>query len=228
MTRTGVRGRTGLMVALVALVCAAAPAAASVWCGHNGVLKLSFSDGEGLTPLTTLEPDESGLVMVDLYAVLDEVEDAYKNRERFVAIGGMEMKLVIEGAEGRIIAEDFPVQVFNFAKLKGQCFVGYTKPLRLNDGRATLAHWTIMFRGRPENVVFRLDPGGLMSCRSLKGCQDGVTPMLYAGTMASDQLGDFFAAPYVPAYLNWDGMPDLAPVGEGTGWREVGVYAELD
>lgn len=229
MTRREIPGRRALAAAILAAAAAvglSVPASASVWCGYNGVLRLSFTDGENLTPTTTLEPDASGLVTVDLYAVLDGVEDAYKNRERFVAVGGAEFKLVVEGGEGMIVKEEFPVEVFNFGKEKGQCLVGYSKPLRLNDGRVTLAHWQILFRGRPENVTFRLDPDGLMSCKSLQGCAEGVTPMIYAGTMASSQLGDFFAASYVPAYLNWDGMPDVAPVGGGTSWRETGVYTD--
>ncbi len=87
---------------LVAAACVvlAAPAVASTWCGQNGVVRLSFTQGEELTSVTTAAPGESGVTLVDVWAYLDEVEPMARDGEVFLGIGGFELKLVIEGAAG--------------------------------------------------------------------------------------------------------------------------------
>ena len=47
---------------------------------------------------------------------------------------------------------------------------------------------------------------------------------MYVGSVPSYQMGDVFGAGYVPAYLNWDGEPDLQPQSGEASWQDVGIY----
>ncbi len=199
-------------------------AVASVWCGQNGLIRLSFTEGDSLVGVLATEPDSSGLTAVDLYAVLDDVELVARDGEKFVSLGGFEFKLAIEGAEGIIQAQEFPFRQFNMGQQLGTCYVGIYPGLAITAGRATLVHWRILFRGKPQNVVFRLDPTGLRSCATLAGCEQHHPYALYTGTPTAGQTGDMFGAGYVPAYLNFDGEADLSPVTGSGAWHEVGVY----
>jgi len=200
-------------------------AVASVWCGQNGLIRLSFTEGDSLVGVLAAKPDSSGLTAVDLYAVLDDVELVARDGEKFVSLGGFELKMVIEGAEGIIQAQEFPFRQFNMGQQLGTCYVGIYPGLAIKEGRATLVHWHILFRGKPQNVVFRLDPAGLRSCATLAGCEQHHPYALYTGTPTAGQTGDMFGAGYVPAYLNFDGEADLTPITSTGLWSEVGVYS---
>jgi len=207
------------------------PAVASTWCGQNGVVTLSFTDGDSLSGVASVAPDDNNLTIVDLYAVLTGVEPVARNQEAFLGIGGFELKLHIEGAEGIIQKQELAYRHINAATEMGACQVGILPGLTLEDGRATLVHWQILFIGQPRNVVFRLDPEGLLSCASLPGCEEAQPYCLYTGTRTAKQAGDLFGAGYVPAYLNWEGdaerpaTPDLEPVVGSAHWSELGIYS---
>ena len=82
--------------------------------------------------------------------------------------------------------------------------------------------------GKPGNVVFGLDQDGLQTAKVLEGYDDAGSWALYTGTWASDTLGDIFGAGYVPAYLNWDGEPDLAPRRGKVSWDQTPLYGKRD
>jgi hypothetical protein len=198
----------------------------TVWCGQNGLVKLSFSDGDTLTHILKVEPNEHGLTVVDLYAVLDEVELTAYQGEKFVTLGGFEFNLAVEGAEALFQSQDFPFRHFNIASKLNQCQVGVLPGLPIKNGKASLVHWRVLFRGSVKNVAFRLDPEGLDSCSKVRGCIESNPYALYVGTEDAHFVGMMFGAGYLPAYLNWEGEPDLTPVVGKNSWREVGVFTE--
>ncbi len=211
-------------VVLMALLLAGT-ASASTWCGQNGVMRLSFSAGDSIVAVTTAEPGSAGKTIVAVYVVLDEVEPVSRDGERFLGIGGFEARLTVDGAtDFTIKAAQFDYQAFNLARITWQCRVGILDGLILQDGRAILAYWIVIFNEPPRNVVFRLDPKGTISCETMSGCSESHPYALYTGTVTSNQAGSMFGTGYVPAYLNWEGEPDLAPVLGTNSWREVGVY----
>lgn len=214
---------------LVALACVvlAAPALASTWCGQNGVVRLSFTGGEDLVSVTTAAPGEGGVTLVDVWAFLDEVEPMARDGEVFLAIGGFELKLVIEGAKGTVVKQEFPFPRLSIGKEMGHCVVGIDPSARLVHGRTELVHWQVMFPQPPQKVIFRLDPEGLPSCKTVEGCPGSGSFALYTGTVDAKQVSDMFGAGCVPAYLNWPQAPEVKPLRGTSPWREVGVYAPL-
>jgi hypothetical protein len=217
------------MVPLVvgALLLAAAPTVfASTWGGHNGLVYLSFSDGQDLVSVQEVAPDSTGTVMVDLYAVLADVEPTVFKGGLFAGVGGYELKLVVEGAEAILAEENLPAGGFNVNPRHGEYQVGLPHGLLFSDGRVTLLHWRILFIGGPKQVCFRLDPAALRSCHTLPGCEDNNTQVLYSGTAEHEQHGVIFSAGYVPAYLNWEGEPDVTPVIGTHSWRDTGLFRE--
>jgi len=209
-----------LVLALV--VVATVPAAASDWAGHNGVIRLSFTRGDTLTSTLDLAPETPVGVMVDLYAVLTDVDQVHWNSGKVIALGGFELMLKAEGAEMQIMNTEYDEKCFDLGKEQGQCMVGFFPDLSLRDGPATLVHWKLLLKGDPRNVVFSLDPAGLLSCAGLPDCADSGSYALWAGSKIADQAGLLFSAGYTPAYLNWEGETDLSVV-KGTGdWLEVG------
>jgi len=209
-----------LVLALV--VVATVPAVASEWAGHNGVIRLSFTSGDTLTSTLDRAPETPVGVMVDLYAVLTDVDQVHWNSGKVIALGGFELMLTAVGAEMQIMNTEYDVKCFDLGKEKGQCMVGFFPDLSLRDGPATLVHWKLLLKGDPHNVVFSLDPAGLVSCTGLTDCADSGSYALWAGSKIADQAGLLFSAGYTPAYLNWEGETDLSVV-KGTGdWLEVG------
>ena len=86
-----------------------------------------------------------------------------------------------------------------------------------------LVHWKVMFPTTPGPVTFPLDPTGTPTCATVGGCAPDENSFLYVGPSHTGQMGLVFGAPYVPAFLNWEEKPDLAPRGAGKHFREVGV-----
>lgn len=214
--------KSSLVIAACAVL--AGPASASTWCGENGVVRLSFTQGEDLTSVTTVAPGEGGATLVDLWAYLDEVEPMMRDGEVFLAIGGFELKLVIEGAAGSVVSQEFPFPRLNIGKEPGTCIVGIDPSARLAQGRTELVHWQILFPEPPQKVIFRLDPDALPSCKTVPGCPGSGAFMLYNGTVDAKQVSDMFGAGCVPAYLNWPQAPEVKALRGTTSWRDVGVY----
>lgn len=202
----------------------AGPAPASDWAGNNGLVRLSFSDTEELTPVLQAEADSTGGVMVDLYAVLTDVEPMVYEGERFLGLGGMELELVVEGADPIFADETYNVEHFNISQRKGSCQVGFVPGLMLTDGRTMLVHWRLLFMKVPRQVVFRLDPNGMRTCKGIPACDGCGAHAIYVGTSGSGQHGFVLGAGYTPAYLNWKGDPDLAPVQGAVTWQDVGLF----
>ena len=199
---------------------------ASTWCGKNGVVRLSFTGEDSVVAVTTAEPDSAGKVTVHVYAILDRVEPVAHQGERFMGLEGFELALIVEGAPATVQPPQFPLRVFNLGRYPAQIQAGLTQSLSLRQGRATLVYWPVVFFEPPKNVVFRLDPKALPSCKSLTGCPESGSYFIYAGTQASHQVNHLFGAGYSPAYLNWDADPDLNPVSAQPTWREVGIYQQ--
>jgi hypothetical protein len=201
-------------------------AQASTWCGKNGVVRLSFTADDSVVAITSVEPDTTGKVVVNVYAVLDRLEPVAHQGERFMGLEGFELGLIVEGAPATILPPELPSRAFNVERDPARVQAGLVKSISLRRGRATLLHWPVVFFEPPRNVVFRLDAKALPSCKTLTGCPESESYLLYAGTRASYQVNHLFGAGYTPAYLNWEGEPDLTPVSAESTWRQVGVYQE--
>lgn len=223
------RGWTVAAAALAALAAAmlgpAGPAAASVWCGENGLVRFSFAAGDSLVEtLVTGEP-EGGVTVVDVYGWLTGMDPVARHGDAFLRLGGAELKLAITGAEASIIAQEFPDQkALNVGAAPGTLAVGFHPGLRLQGGQVLLVHWKLLFQGRPQNVRLGLDATELRSCATLEGCPGTGTQALYAGADAANQLDCLFGAGYAPAWLNPAGEPDRTPVTGTASWRDVGVF----
>jgi len=193
------------------------------FCGENGVIRFSFTREGELQSVATAEPSAGNLTIVELFAFLDEVEPVQYNGDAFLAVGGFEMKLVIEGAEGDILEQGFPGKIMNVGPENGWCLVGIDGSEKIENGRAFLARWKIAFVGEPKNVRFSLDPEGLVSCRAREDCAATGTQGLYVGSASSKQLDLIVGTGCAPAYLNWEGEPDLTPIHSNIHWTEAGV-----
>lgn len=211
------------IAAAAVLLAAAAPAAASNWGGFNGVLRLAFDEADSLCQVRTAEPDSSGLVFVDVYAVLEEVFPVSYDGEGFMGVGGFELKLEIEGG-GQVVAQDIPGKSVNLAKTQGEIMAGVYPSIDLVRGRATLAHWRVLFVGRPKDAVFRLAEGWPPSCETVEGCPGTGTAIFFVGSPDANLTGLSFSAAWSPAYLNWTGEPDTSPRGGKPGWNETGLF----
>jgi hypothetical protein len=196
------RGAKTLLGFLLALTLLTAPSARAAWCGENGTVRLSFTPGPQLKPVATIEPGDNGLTTVDLYAWLTDVERLQRDGVEFEGLSAFELHLVIEGAEGFIIKQEYSQEVRQVGKKPGNCIVGLYPGLYFTEGAVQLVHWQIMFQGQPENVVFRLDAGALITCDRTPGSQ--------------------------PAYLNPSGDPDLTESHGTVTWRDVGRFHPVE
>lgn len=202
-----------------------ATASASVWCGGNGLVRFSFAPGDSLVEtLVTGEP-ENGVTIVEVSAWLTGVEPMARDGEAFLRVGAAELQLSISGAEGSVIAQEFPVTgALNISSRPGLVAVGYGAGLKLVGGSVRLVRWQVLFQGRPRNVRFGLEPAGLPSCATMPECPGAAPQAIFAGCDTANQLDSLFGAGYVPAWLNPDGEPERTPVATRVSWREVGVY----
>ncbi|HPF71326.1 MAG TPA: hypothetical protein PLQ13_11695, partial [Candidatus Krumholzibacteria bacterium] len=158
------------ILALAALATAAAPAAASHWCGENGLIRFSFAEGDTLVPVAHVEPDQDGVTRVTLQVWLTDVEPMAHDGEALLGVGGFELALEVEGGEVFIADRIFPSMAMNVAKDEWGIVTGLNPNPRLEDGRALLVTYKLMFMGRPENVRFGIRPEGLYSCPTVDGC----------------------------------------------------------
>ena len=199
-------------------------ATATDWCGENGLVRLSFTEGEELQAVKTVETSGKGITTIDLYAYITDMDPVKRDGEAFMGIGAVEFNLVIEGAEGFITSQIFAMANRSVGRKPGEVMVGLDPGLPVKGGSTQVVHWKVLFQGNPENVVFRLDHKELLSCVRTEGCPDAHPLALYTGNDASKQLGSLFGAGYVPAYLNFRGEPDLTPVRGKQTWQDVGIY----
>lgn len=226
------RGAQGKMAAAAAMAFtvlaalgAARPAAASTWCGENGLIRFSFVEGDTIVEsLVTGEP-QGGVTIIDVTAWLTDMDPVARNGDAFLRLGGAELKLKITGAEASIIAQDFfDPHALSVGTVPGNVAVGFHPGQRCGDGYVKLVHWKVLLQGRPTNVRFGLDGSELRSCATQPGCPEAGTQALYVGADAANQLDCMFGAGYVPAWVNPDGEPDTTPVTGKVSWRDVGVF----
>lgn len=179
--------------------------------------------GDSLVVAATTAGGPRG-ALIDLYAVLDDVALLYWNGLQLRALGGIEFALRIEGGEAMIVGQEFPLRAFNVRSEPGRLSAGLFPELALRDRRATLVHWRIYLPGTPRNLAFRLDPAALGTCATLEGCPGSGSQALWTGSPVSEMAGLIFSAGYTPAYLNWEGEPDLAVVRGRGDWCETGLF----
>lgn len=216
--------RRATLGVVLAVVVAAAPALASTWCGENGHVRLSFTPAPDLQSVATVAPGAGGTTLVDVWAVLEGVAPMQRDGEAFLGLGAFELRLLIEGGDGVVVATDFPFKALNIGKDPGACVVGIQPSARLKDGATPLVHWQVMFAKPPKEVVLRLDPAGLPSCATVEGCPESGTFAIYNGTVDSGQFTDLFGAGCAPAYLNWPQAPAAKVLHGSSAWGDVGVY----
>jgi hypothetical protein len=207
----------------VALLAAGASGASAQWAGENGVIRFSFTAGDSIVPVAHLEP-QNGVTMVELHTWLTDVVPTARNGEAFMAIGGFELKLVVEGAEAHILGKTVPGNHLDVGPAVNTCIVGLDPGLAIRNGKALLVTWNIMFQGDPKDVVFRLDTEPSHSGKQIDGCKDAGSPGLYIGVETSGMLGTFFGAAGAPAYLNPTKEPDLNAVHGRDSFEEIGLF----
>ena len=223
--RLGLAAVVVVAVLVAVLAAGAGPAAASVWCGENGLVRFSFAAGDSLVETATTGEPDGGVTIVDVAAWLTDVDAVARNGDAFLRLGGAELTLRITGAEASIIGQEFPdAKALNVGPAPGNIAVGFHPGLRVSGGRTLLVRWKVLFQGRPTNVRFGLDGTALRSCGTLAGCPEAGTQALYVGSDSANQYDSMFGAGYVPAWLNPTGTPDTTPVTGKASWRDVGVF----
>ena len=210
-----------VLLGVAALLLAAAPAAASNWCGENGLIRFSFAEGPDLQPVLHVEPDANGITQVDLWVWLSDVEPMALEGEAILAVGGFELELVVEGAEAFVTGKEFVAEGLNVARDQWGCILGLNPNPRLEDGRCLLVRYSLLFQGKPQDVRFSIRPEGIVSCGTVAGCEGSGTRALWIGPSDADLLSEIFGAGCVPAWLNPTGEPDLTPERGDSGWRDV-------
>ncbi len=213
-----------ILMACGLLFTTADPAGATIWCGENGMIRFSFVEGDSLVSVFDSGPAENGVTRVDVYAWLMDVDRIKHDGEALTALGAYELSLKITGAEAYILKQELPAEGFNVGRAQGTIAYGLKTGLGLSGGQVMLAHWQLMFQGRPENVRIGLDPEGLASCAKTEGCAKSHTQALYVGSASSNQLNMLFGAGYEPAWLNPTGQTDTNPVRGNSPWQKVGVF----
>jgi len=211
-------------VMTLAVLLVAAPALATNWCGENGVVRLSFMPGGELQAVHEADGSEKGVTMVDVYAYLTDFTPVQRKGEAFLGIGGLEMKLLIEGAEGFITSQEFPVANRSLGRKPGEIIAGFYPGIEVGTEPVELVHWTVLFQGTPENVVFRLDTADGLTAQRTDGLAGMGCSAYYTGMEQAGQLGDLFGAGGVSAYLNYEGEPDLQVRHSQLSWQQVGQY----
>jgi len=199
-------------------------AAASTWCGENGLIRFSFVQGDSLVTVLHTDDSGNGVTSFQLYAWLTDIDPVAKDGEALLHLGGLEMKLSITGAEAFILEQEFPYEALNVGRGMGHIVAGLHPGAKIKDNQVFLVRWKVMFQGRPENVRIGLDPAGLLSCADLDGCPECETVALYAGNQSSNLVGTIIGAGYVPSWVNPTEEPDQTPVTGKCSWRDVGVF----
>lgn len=207
------------------LVTALSTVAAAEWGGHNGTIHLSFSDTSQVSVLNGLEPIPNLGLIVDVYAILTDLGPVLWHGEEVLTVGGIEMKLAVQGAQAEVLTRQFPAPAINMMEDLSHCITGYTQYLSLISGSAELVHWQVRITDATENISFHLDPRGAYSCLQMDDCRQSGTQAIWVSAQGLSVMTPIFSAGYVPAYLNWTrGEPDLTPVRGTTDWNETGLF----
>ncbi len=201
----------------------ASSALATVWCGENGVVRLSFTEGKPLDAVREITVGEKGVTTIDLYAYLSDMDPLQKDGEAFLSLSALEMTLVIEGGEGFFTGQEFPMANRSLGRRPGEIIAGFYPGLPVTNEGTLLVHWQILFQGTPQNVVFKLDSKAGVTAERSPEIKEAGSFALYTGSESSQQLGDLFGAGYVPAYLNFEGEADLTPLKGKVSWQKAGV-----
>lgn len=197
-------------------------ALASDFCGGNGTVKLSFTPGPEATRVSTADAGE----VVEVYAILDDVELVDGPGGVVLALGGFECELRIVGTQPLTVGKTLLLPGQDFGRRPTQVWAGLvSEHARLDRGPLTLIRWTLYFEEKPENVRFELDPEGLLSCSTMKGCPEANVAALYNGSPDARQEGYLFAAGFAPAVLNPTAEPDLAEQPCAVGFADVGIFS---
>jgi len=212
---------------LIVLLLIATSVSATDWAGHNGTVYLSF-EADSVVRVADMESVKGMGVLVDVYATLTDISELSFNKSRILTCGGYELQLQFEGSEGKIISQNLPEETqLNVAKEVGRCLVGFFPDLSLVKG-AQLAHWQILLPEGARNVRFSLNPDGLFSTDQVKGCAENNPVALWAGGLDARHHGLLFAASCAPAYLNWDGEPELELIRGTMDSIETGLFTIED
>jgi hypothetical protein len=212
---------TALVAALLVLVLSAG--AQAQWCGDNGVIRFSLAEGDSIVSVLHAEP-ENGVVLLEVSAWLTDVVPVARAGEAFLHTGGFEFELEVLGAEAFVTSKNVPAQHLDMGQSPTDLQVGLGEGIAIRQGRALLATWTVMFQGKPEDVVFKLKDGPGRSCTTVPGCEDCGPPAVYIGVEGSRQLACFFGAGYVPSYLNPKGEVAQDPVTGSCTFEDVGIF----
>jgi len=217
--------RPAVLLGALLLICAA-PAGAITWGGHLGQVHLSFAPAPDVQPVLAKEPEPGLGLLVDVYAVMMDVDPVLYEGERVLALGGYEMRLRVEGAEdAQVLSKEIPVTHLDVAKDTAGIMCGLQPDITFLDEGVVLAKWQVRIPGdEARPVSFHLDPAGLRSHKGVADAEDAGAYMLWTGSLQNRQHGLMFAAGYVPAWLNPDGDPDLTPRHGRTSWRDTGHF----
>jgi hypothetical protein len=214
-------------VAAVLLV-VALPATATVFCGGNGNVHLSFTEGPELQSVHHVETTADGVVMVDVYAVLQDVVRVDGPGGAMVSLGGFELDLRITGAEPQAIEKKVLIPHRDFGGRPTQCLVGTHPGEKIMGTSLPLVRWRVVLSGELADVRFDLDPAGLHSCATTAGCPESGASALYVGTPDAGQENYLFGAGCMPAVLNPSGEPTLELVPCTASVAAIGVFQPAD
>lgn len=199
-------------------------ASAGQWSGHNGTIVLSFEQNK-LERVADIPTTEGMGILVDVYAYLTDIEDIKFMGEKVITAGGYELELLIESSEGQIISQNLPEEVqINLGKELGSVIVGLYPDISLMGFGAELAHWQILLPENSENVRFSLNKDSLISPSRVEACNEADPIAIWVGGQAANQHGFLFGAACAPAYLNWDGKPELEIIRGKTDASEIGLF----
>jgi hypothetical protein len=208
-----------------AVLLAAGPVLASHWGGHHGTIHLSINSADEIVPVADAAGENDAGVLVEVTAVISDLQPLLFNGVRVMALGGFEIMLAIEGADdARVVSKTITEKHLDMSNDPASCVVGIFPDLTLKDGSSVLVTWTVWVPGPPHPVKFYLDPAGVESCESLEPCAGSGSPALWSGSLQARQHDLLFSAGYVPAYLNWEGEADLTPIHGTTDWSETGLF----
>ena len=213
-----------ILIVTVVAALVALPAAATVFCGCNGEVVLSFTEPPAMTSVLEIELVEDGLTSVDVYAVLDGVVELEGPGGVFLDLGGFELELCVTGAEVHAVDKKVLIPHRDFGARPTQCLVGTDPGVRIVGAPLALVRWRVVFKGEAQDVRFDLDPAGMLSCDRTPECEGCGASAVYVGSVDARQEGYLFGAGCVPAVLNPSAKPDLTPAPCNADFVEAGVF----
>jgi len=212
-----------ILLALVLLL--PTTAGASDWGGHHGTIHLSFTPPPDLQPVSRGESMGEMGTVVEVFAVLKDLDPIKHEGERILAAGGYELRLRIEGADdARVLTKEIPTPHFDVSKDPAAVICGLQPDITFTAQGVVLVVWKVLIPGAPHPVSFHLDPAGVRSLTGIESAAESGSYAIWSGSLQNRQHGLLFSAGYVPAYLNADGDVDLTE-RLGTGhWSDRGMF----